>query len=156
MITLAPKENDDNLHVVEEIAALGSRSVAIMVTLGEAITSIMRSRAAIILAIISFCWQLWSQIMRTAWQLWEKIYSFRVQLQELADNYRVQLSENLPNYEKHFTITGYDKGTVFYSSTPWLRLWKISFRNFLLLRFKVLDRMSLFLQVNSNEAHVQL
>ena len=102
----------------------GSRSVAIMATLGEAITTIMRSRAAIILAIISFCWQLWSQIMRTAWQLWEKIYSFRVQLQELADNYRVQLSENLPNYEKHFTITEYDKGKVFYSSTTWLRLWK--------------------------------
>ena len=62
--------------------------------------------------------------MKTAWQLREKIYSFRVQLQELPDSYRVQLSEKLPNYEKHFKITGYDKGTVFYSSTPWLRLSK--------------------------------
>ena len=102
----------------------GSRSVAIMDTLGEAITKIMRSRAAIILAIMSFCWQLWSQIMRISWKLWETIYSFRVQLQELPDSYRVQLSEKLPNYEKHFKITGYDKGTVFYSSTPWLRLSK--------------------------------
>ena len=60
--------------------------------------------------------------MKTAWQLREKTYSFRVQLQELADNYSVQLSENLPNYEKQFTITGFNKGKVFYSSTLWLRL----------------------------------
>ena len=134
----------------------GSRSVAIMDTLGEAITKIMRSRAAIILAIMSFCWQLWSQIMRISWKLWETIYSFRVQLQELPDNYRVQLSEKLPNYEKHFTITGYDKGTVFLFINTLVETLKISFRNFPLLIFQVLHRMSLFHPVNSTAAQVRL
>ena len=88
----------------------------------------MRSRTEIILAIISFWWQLWSQIMKIVWKLREKNYSFRVQLHELPDNYRVQLSENLPNYKKHFTITTYDKGDILFINTL-VETLKISFRN---------------------------